>query len=152
MDDRDMKRLGIVLGLGLLGFLILSQAYQAGVATGLARDGDGSGAGPHGGFGFFPFPPFLLLVGGAILFVVWRRRWSGDGPGGQGRGPGGGRPPRMVEEWHRRMHEAETPPAANTATENGNARTEEAPGTGSAGGGAGGVGPAGSGPAAGGMV
>ena len=112
MDDRDMKRIGIVAGLGLLAFLVLSQAYQAGVATGLARDGDGTVVGPHGGFGFFPFPPLLLLVVGGLVFLAWRRRWIGGGPGSTGRGPGSGGPPRMFEEWHRKSHEAEAQQAS----------------------------------------
>jgi len=140
VDDRDIKRIGIVAGVGLVVFLILSQAYQAGVATGLARDGDGRGI---DGPGFFPFPPFLLLIGGAVLFVVWRRRWAGDGSDGHGRGPGG-RPPRIFEEWHRRAHESEAqqPPASvsgagtsaggTTATANAGGQPVATPGGGSA--------------------
>ena len=113
MDDRDIKRIGIVLGLGLLAFAILGQAFQAGVAVGLARDGEGGAVGPVHGPGFFPFPPLLLLVIGLVLFLAWRRRWIDGGPGGQGRGPGGGRPPRLFEEWHRRAHEAEAEQRSN---------------------------------------
>ena len=111
MNDREIKGIGILLGVGLLGFAILSHTYQAGVAAGLARGGNGTAVGPVDGVGFFPFPPLLLLLGGGLLFVAWRRRWAGDGAGSHGRGPGGGRPPRLFEEWHRRAHEGDAPQA-----------------------------------------
>lgn len=106
MNEQEIKRIGIVVGLSLVGMAILNGAYRAGFAAGLAQSGQGTAVVPgHGGFGFFPFPPMLLLVAGVILFVVWHRRWSGDGPAPSGHGPGG-RPPRIFEEWHRRAHEA----------------------------------------------
>ena len=129
MNEREIKGLAIGLGAGVLGFLVLGQVYQAGVATGLARGGN-PGAVAHDGFGFFPFPPFLLIAIGVVLFVLWRRRWAGEGNGNHGRGPGGGRPPRLFEEWHRRAHEVDAPQAP---AEGG--RSETASGGGPSGGG-----------------
>ncbi len=106
MNEREIKGIGIVVGLSLVGMAILNGVYRAGVAAGLAQSGQGTALHPGHGFGFFPFPPFLLLVAGVVLFVVWRRRSAGDGPGPSGHGPGGGRPPQILEEWHRRAHEA----------------------------------------------
>lgn len=114
VNDPELKRVGIVVGAGLVGVAILNSVYQAGVAAGIGRDGRSV---DHDG-GLFPFP--LLLVGGLVYFFYWRRR-GGRGPGngnglgsgsrfgggaaGLGRGASG--PPRFFEEWHRRAHEAE---------------------------------------------
>ena len=102
MNDPDVKRIAIIGGAALLGLAILNQAYEAGVAAGLAHSGRGVGV--YDGHGFFPFPPFLLIAG-IVAFVIWRRR-NGHGNGGPGRGFGPGRPPRLFEEWHRRPQEA----------------------------------------------
>ena len=104
MNERDTKKIVIVAGLGLLGLAIINQAYRAGVAAGLAYSGDPRAIEHVHGFGFFPFPPLLLIIGGVLLFMAWRRRWIGNGHGTPG-GPGAGRPPRLFEEWHRRAHE-----------------------------------------------
>ena len=111
MNDREVKKIGIIVGVGLLGLAIVNGIYQAGFNAGLARGGNPSAVALHRDFGFFPFPPFLFLIAGVLLFVAWRRRWIGNGAGPHGRGPGG--PPRLFEEWHRRAHEAavEPPPA-----------------------------------------
>ncbi len=114
MNEREIKGIGIIVGLGLVGMAILNGAYRAGFAAGLAQSGQGTGGVPgHGEFGFFPFPPMLLLVLGVVLFVMWRRRWAGNGPGPSSHGPGSGQLPRLFEEWHRRAHEASAtePPA-----------------------------------------
>ena len=116
MNDRDIKKIAIVVGLILLGLAILNNAYRAGLAAGLVHSGRATAVAPvdgYHGFGFFPFPPFLLILAGVVLFLMWRRRWAADGNGTPGRGPGGGRPPRIFEEWHRRAHEADV--AATTA-------------------------------------
>ena len=109
MSDRDFKRLVIGIGLGFLGLAVVNSIFRAGFATGVSQDG-GAAVTHYGGFGFFPFPPLLLIGLGAILFFAWRRRWDGNGPGAFGRGPGGP-PPRLFEEWHRRAHEAGPEPA-----------------------------------------
>jgi hypothetical protein len=114
MNEREIKGLAIVGGIGLLGIAIVNQVYQAGVSAGLAANGnpvtriDG-----HGGF---PFPPFLLLVVGGIVFLTLRRRRHDGGPGPFRPGVGGGRPPRLFEEWHRQAHDEPAPPAPSSAT------------------------------------
>lgn len=103
MNERELKIFGIAAGAGLLGIVIVNQVYQSGFNAGLAQSGNPVAVAHHGG-GFFPFP--LLLIAGVVLFVVWRKRMmGGNGPGSVGRGPGGGGPPRLFEEWHRRAHE-----------------------------------------------
>ena len=123
MNDWSCKKIAIAVGAGLLGISIVNSAYQAGLSAGLARSGNPGVVVDHG---FFPFPPFLLIVG-LVLFVAWRKRWighgNGNGSGPIGRGPGGGRPPRLFEEWHQRAHEAEArpvTPAAPTGERSGN--------------------------------
>ena len=128
MNERDVKKIAIVAGLGLLGLAILNQAYRAGVAAGLAYSGNPRAIDHVHGFGFFPFPPFLLIIGGVLLFMAWRRRWIGNGNGTPGGGPGAGRPPRLFEEWHRRAHEASggaesAPPANRPEASGGNGGT-----------------------------
>ena len=115
MSDRDFKRLVIGIGLGFLGLAIVNSIYRAGFAAGVGQDGGAAGT-HYGGFGFFPFPPLLLIGLGLFLFFAWRRRWDGNGPGAFGRGPGG-RPPRFFEEWHRRAHEAGTEGRRDGGTE-----------------------------------
>jgi hypothetical protein len=116
VNDKDLKKIGIIAGVGLLGLAVVNGIYQAGFNAGIARGDNPSAVALHRDHGFFPFPPFLVLIGGVLLFVAWRRRWigNGNGPGSGGRGPGGGGPPRFFEEWHRRAHEAaaEPPPPA----------------------------------------
>ena len=107
MNEREIKGVGIIVGLGLVGMAILNGVYRAGFSAGLAQSGQGGASvSVHPGYGFFPFPPILLIIGGIFLFVMWRRRWSGNGSGPAAHGPGGGRPPRLFEEWHRRAHDA----------------------------------------------
>jgi hypothetical protein len=158
MNDREIKGLAIVGGAVLLGFALLNGVYQAGVNAGLARDGDYDRG---WGLGCFPFP--LLLIGGVILFLVWRRRGGFGGPGGPGGfGPGGGGPPRFFEEWHRKAHEAgpaapptpAPPQAPRPESAAGGAPTGAPSGTPTAGPTAGPTSnpPTGGGPAQGGMV
>ncbi len=114
--------LGVLLVLVLVAgaVALVNNAYQAGVAQGLAESGKlpspGTGGVPYPyygapyfyhwpfGFGFFGFlfPLFFFLV----LFTLvrgffWRGRWGG--PHGSWKA---GVPP-MFEEWHRRAHESQ---------------------------------------------
>src|SRR5215203_4849053 len=98
MNEREIKIVGIVAGAGLLGMVVLNGAYQAGVRAGLAQSGNPAAVAHYAGGGFFPFP--LLLILGVVLFIAWRKRWlGGNGPNGVGRGPGGGGPPRIFDDW-----------------------------------------------------
>jgi hypothetical protein len=115
VNDGDMKRVGIVAGAVLLGGAVLNHAYQAGLAAGLMQSGRVTAVAPVDGVGFFPFPPFPLLLIGGFLFLMWRRRQAGGGPWSHGRGPGRGGPPRIFEDWHRQAHEGNGGPAS-TAT------------------------------------
>ena len=119
------RRFSWVIGLLMLAGLTFVgvSAYQLGVARGLAEAqfAGAPAAGvpvmvwPHPwgfGFGFFPFFPFFPLL--FILFWVfalrglfWRRAWYGGGCGSRG-------VPPAFDEWHRRAHAAEGPPAAGT--------------------------------------
>ena len=99
-------------------------AYNLGVAQGVAQSASlaaqGSGApwpvwyGPwHGGFGFFPFGPLLIILFWVILVrgLFWRRGWYGhryDYYGGV---------PPAFDEWHRRAHARQdsAPPAGPQA-------------------------------------
>ena len=116
VNDREKKVAGIVAGAGLLGLLVMNAVYDAGVRAGLAQSGNPAAVAHHGD-GFFPFP--LLLIGGVVLFIAWRKRWfNGNGPRSIGGGPGGG-PPHFFEEWHRRAHEADAGTGTGTPTERG---------------------------------
>lgn len=100
-----------VLGVGI-AVAIAVGAYDAGVAHGLASTGQAlveqPPVAPHAwgyaGHGFF-FAPFLflffLLLMARMLF--WRRSWRG---GCHHRHDG---VPPAFEEWHRRVHEQQTP-------------------------------------------
>jgi len=126
MNEREIKGIGIVVGVGLLGMAVLNGVYRSGVEAGLARSGNPA-AFAHDGFGGFGFPPFPLLLIGAVAFFVWRRRGAGGGPAGPSRGPGGGRPPRLIQEFHQRLHESGPAPAPVASDrpegEGGDART-----------------------------
>jgi len=116
MDEKDVKRLAIAGGIGLFVFWVLNSAYNAGLSAGLASDGDGGYGARHG---FFPFPPFLLIVGIIALVLYFRSRAGGGrGPANGGQRRGG--PPRFFEDWHRQAHQdddsqppapVETPPS-----------------------------------------
>lgn len=95
-----------------------TNAYQAGLARGLAESGKlpapGTGGVPyfyygpfwyHGPFGFgffgFLFPLlFLFLIFGLFRGLFWGRPWAGH------HGPWKGDVPPRFEEWHRRAHES----------------------------------------------
>lgn len=116
-------------GLSALALLTLGgvYVYDLGVARGLAEGAAVTDVGgravpmfgwwrPWGfGFGFFPFFPFLLLLFVALRVFLWRGRWYGRRWYGRGYGPGwsdgrDGVPPAF-EEWHRRAHGQQEPPA-----------------------------------------
>jgi hypothetical protein len=109
---------GILVGLVVIaiGAGIVNNAYQAGLAQGLAQSGQPGEPqpgmrpyhyGPWGygwfghGFGFFGFLLFLFLIFAVIRGLFF---WGRGGPGSWHRGPGAGAPP-WFEEWHRRAHE-----------------------------------------------
>ncbi len=118
-----MDRVGvrIVVGIVILAALVTVGAYtyNLGIARGMAESGRVvGGAGvpivalwhPWGlGFGFFPFFPllFILFWVFAVRGLFWRGGWR--------RRSWDDRVPPAFEEWHRRLHEAETPakPAAD---------------------------------------
>ena len=91
-----------VAGIGLA-------AYNTGVAQGMSAGGEAGAVVPFyrpvffSGFGLLFCLPFLLLFFLFPLFVGMRRwGWRGQ------RRDWGDKMPPMVEEWHRRMHEAES--------------------------------------------
>ena len=100
-----------------------SYTYHLGVAHGIAESG--RLVGPNGapivafwprpwgfGFGFFPFFPFLFF----ILFWIFAARtlfWPGHWQRGYGGRCGSGGVPPAFEEWHRRLHERQTPTPTN---------------------------------------
>ncbi|MGE0056536.1 MAG: hypothetical protein AB7P33_13050 [Dehalococcoidia bacterium] len=72
--------------------------------------------GGHWRHGFFPFGfLFPLLWIGLIILVISFvfRRGRGGGPGRWGGGPGSWND--KFEDWHRRQHEGDVPPAAGPA-------------------------------------
>jgi hypothetical protein len=131
--DNSGKRLLFIGGAVLLGIAVVNNAYRAGLSAGLVASGRVNGVHDIDGWGLIPFPPFPLIVVGFLLFLAYRRgafggprpghhgghgnHHAGDRPAfGPGRGPErgfGGQPPRFVEDWHRRLHEAERQQAAN---------------------------------------
>ncbi len=117
MNEREIKGLAIVGGVAFVGIALLNQVYQAGVNAGLTASGNPAARIDHG---FFPFPGFGLLIIGGLVFLFLRRRGMHGGPGGGSGGPGGrlggGRPPRLFDEWHRQAHEQTAPPAASSET------------------------------------
>lgn len=108
MNERELKLIGAVAGVGLLLFVLMNGAYDRGYSAGVAQ-GDNPNAVfyDHG-----PGPLPILLIAGAVLFFLWRRRAShqqGGPNGGFGGGPisGGSRgpqPPRFFQEWHAQAH------------------------------------------------
>jgi hypothetical protein len=128
MDRRAGFRWLVGLSVIALCALIGVYIYDLGVAHGLAEGartaGLGGGDAPvlgwwraqHLGFGFFPFFPFLFVL---LWFVVlrgflWRGPWYGRGWYGRGWSHGRGEVPRAFEEWHRRAHDQQERPSAET--------------------------------------
>jgi hypothetical protein len=73
-------------------------------------------SGGHWRHGFFPFGLiFPLLWIGLIIFLVsaFFRRGRWGGPGRWGGGPGGWSD--RMDDWHRRQHEGDKPPAPGPA-------------------------------------
>jgi hypothetical protein len=102
----------------LVGVFSYQAGWAAGLATRLPQGAAGAAGapywyyGPHFGFGFFGLIPLLLFI--LLLALVFRAGWR-RGPWGWG--GGGGTPPyeERLQEWHRRAHGGEQPPAG-TAT------------------------------------
>jgi hypothetical protein len=66
------------------------------------------------GFGFFPvFPLFVILFGIVAVRALFWRPWHRGYDAGRGWGPRG--VPPMFEEWHRRLHDQQQPPASPSA-------------------------------------
>lgn len=116
-----MGRLVVVLLVLIGGTILAVGAYHAGLSTGLASTGGVSAAGVSHGWGYgwsgaygFPwfffwpiFPLFFIL----LVALLIRAAFWGRGRGGWDRGPWGpdgypGGPGARLEEWHRRVHEA----------------------------------------------
>jgi len=128
------KRILLVGGAVLLGIAVVNNAYRAGLSAGLIGSGRIDGEYAVDGWGLIPFPPFPLIFIGFLAFLAYRRGVFGGprrgGPGINGQhgghpGPGpergfGGQPPRVIAEWHRRLHEAERTPVANGGRVDGN--------------------------------
>jgi hypothetical protein len=117
-DDMNSSRIwrGVViaaLGIGI-AVAIAVGAYQAGFAHALATGSQGWVAppgGPHAwgyGHGFF-FAPFFFLFLALLMAraLFWRRSWRGGCRHDRG-------VPPAFEEWHRRVHEQQTPPDSTT--------------------------------------
>jgi len=120
VDRRWIAGIVSVLVLVAIGGAIANNAYQAGLAQGLAQSGQpgdqprpgpyyygpwgygwvGHGFGFFGGFLFMLFFIFLIF---AVLRGLWF--WGRGGPGHWHRGPSGAGAPPWFEEWHRRAHE-----------------------------------------------
>jgi hypothetical protein len=134
MDPRRtwLRWLGGLSAIALLAVLGV-YVYDLGVAHGLAEGAKVTGLGgreaplfgwwrPWGfgfGFGFFPFFPFVILLWLVLRAFFWRGSWYGRGWYGRGwyeRGSNDGRGgvPPAFEEWHRRAHGRQEPPAAGT--------------------------------------
>ena len=110
-------RFGWLIGLLVIAMLAIVgvYAYNVGVAHGLAESGRLVAAPGAAvpvvfwrpwGFGFFPFFPLLFIRFWCVALrgLFWRRRWYGGACGY------GGVPPAF-DEWHRRAHAAQEPPA-----------------------------------------
>ncbi len=114
--------LALVIVAGAVGIGVY--AYNMGVAQGMSTTGKldvpPSNVAPvpyYGPFFYRPFgfgwgllsclfPLFILFIFFSVMrMVFWRARW-----GGMHRRWDGGVPP-MAEEWHRKMHEQQSPPA-----------------------------------------
>jgi len=106
-----------LIGLFVIAMLAIVgvYAYNMGVAQGLAESGRLVGAPGAGvpvvlwrpwGFGFFPFFPLLFIL---FWFVALRGLfWRGAG---DGRACGYRGVPPAFDEWHRRAHAQQGPPA-----------------------------------------
>lgn len=116
MDRRILLAIVLVLVAVGIAATIGTNAYQAGLARGLAESGrlpqPAPGTPPymyygpywHGPFGFgffgFLFPLlFFFLIFGLLRGLFWGRPWGWHGPWKYG-------PPQAFEEWHRRAHES----------------------------------------------
>jgi hypothetical protein len=119
------NRLGFRLVVSVLMIAMVAgvavYSYNVGVAHGIVESGRVLAAPgnvvpfvavwprPWGfGFGFFPFFPvfFVLFWVFVLRGLFWRRAWWG-------RGYGHHEVPRMFDEWHRRAHAQQAPPAAD---------------------------------------
>ena len=107
MNERELKLIGAVAGVGLLLFILLNGAYDRGYSAAVAQ-GDNPNAVfyDHG-----PGPLPVLLIAGVVLFFLWRRRSGPNGSpnggfdgGPMGGGPRGPQPPRFFQEWHAQAH------------------------------------------------
>ena len=105
-----MKGFAIAILAVLLFGGVAGVAYEMGLAAaGAGAPGAAAGAYPYYwhpgffGFGFFGFlfPLFFLF----LIFGLMRAAFGGGRWGGYGRHWGGG--PRMIDEWHRELHERE---------------------------------------------
>jgi hypothetical protein len=107
----------IALLAGVAGY-----SYNVGVARGIAESGRvlaaPGNAGPFVavwpspwgfGFGFFPFFPLFFILFWILVLrgLFWRRARLGRGYGYRG-------VPPMFDEWHRRAHAQQAPPASDT--------------------------------------
>lgn len=122
MNNRSLFRTLTIAAVIIAGGVLIGiEAYNAGVAHGIAVSGRAAAGGPAGGpylyvwprpwgfgFGFFPF--FLLLffffaVRGLLWRGPWHRGWSYRHD----------EVPPAFDEWHRRAHAQDgrsQPPAA----------------------------------------
>lgn len=119
MAGRWIVGILFVIVLLAVGAAVVNNAYQAGLAQGLAQSGQPGEQprpgsyyyGPWGygwfghGFGFFGFLFMLFFI--FLIFALLRGLWfwGRGGPGHWHRGPSGGGAPPWFEEWHRRAHE-----------------------------------------------
>lgn len=125
MGSRIVPTVLIGLVLIVITAVIASNAYQVGVARGLADSGKAAQSEPgivppayyggpypyyyHGPFGFgffgFLFPLlFVFLIFGLLRFAFGTGRWRAHGGGPYGSWKMG--IPPQFEEWHRRVHES----------------------------------------------
>jgi hypothetical protein len=124
MKERAMNNRTLLRALAFAALAIAAAvaigigAYNAGVAQGIAESGRAIAAPPAGapvvyvwprpwgfGFGFFPFFFFLVFLFIVLRGLMWRGAWRGRS------GCRYGGVPPAFEEWHRRAHEQQTPPA-----------------------------------------
>src|SRR5579864_5723494 len=122
------RLLGLAVLLGIVGVIAYNLGWTNGVAAHLPA---GAGAPPYyyyggpfgGGFAFFGFLWFLLILFGVFwlfrLAFFGRRYWGGGSGGGwgSGQGPSGHTMTReeRMREWHQRAHgEAPSNPSGTT--------------------------------------
>ncbi len=93
-----------ILALLLFG-AVAGVAYEAGLAAAGAGAAGAAAAYPywHPGFFFFPFGFLFPLLFLFLIFGLARAAFGGHRWGGYGRWGG----PRMLDEWHRELHERE---------------------------------------------